>query len=114
VQAGDKWIAYLADVSGHGVPSGVLMAMGKSAARMRLRTSSEPQVVLLEDLNYVISELSATNTFVTLACVASGRSNDLSFATAGHLPILHFRSTTGIVYELATSNPPIGIFKEQV
>jgi sigma-B regulation protein RsbU (phosphoserine phosphatase) len=26
---------------------------------------------------------------------------------------LHFRSVTGIVYELATSNPPIGIFKEQ-
>jgi len=112
VQDGDKWIAYLADVSGHGVPSGVLMAMVKSAARMRLRTSSEPQL-LLEELNHVISELSATNTFVTLACVASGRSNDLSFATAGHLPILHFRSATGIVYELATSNPPIGIFKEQ-
>jgi uncharacterized membrane protein (Fun14 family) len=112
VQDGDKWIAYLADVSGHGVPSGVLMAMVKSAARMRLRTSSEPQL-LLEELNHVISELSATNTFVTLACVASGGSNDLSFATAGHLPILHFRSATGIVYELATSNPPIGIFKEQ-
>jgi serine phosphatase RsbU (regulator of sigma subunit) len=46
VQDGDKWIAYLADVSGHGVPSGVLMAMVKSAVRMRLATSSEPQVLL--------------------------------------------------------------------
>src|SRR5262249_14192211 len=50
VQDGNKWIGYLADVCGHGVPSGVLMAMVKSAARMRLATSSEPQV-LLEDLN---------------------------------------------------------------
>src|SRR6266566_6865116 len=103
---------YLADVSGHGVPSGVLMAMVKSAVRMRLATSSEPQV-LLEDLNRVISELIAAEMFVTVAFVSLGKSNDLHFATAGHLPILHFRSATGSVRELSTPNPPIGIFKER-
>jgi phosphoserine phosphatase RsbU/P len=86
VQDGHKWIGYLADVSGHGVPSGVFMAMVKSAARMRLITSCEPQV-LLEDLNHVIFDLRAANMFVTLAYIARGRSNDLHFATAGHLPI---------------------------
>jgi serine phosphatase RsbU (regulator of sigma subunit) len=109
---GNTWIGYLADVSGHGVPSGVLMAMVKSAVRMRLATSSEPQV-LLEDLNRVIFELIAAEMFVTLALVSLGKPNDLHFATAGHLPILHFRGTTGSVYELSTPNPPIGIFKEQ-
>jgi hypothetical protein len=43
VQDGNTWIGYLADVCGHGVPSGVLMAMVKSAVRMRVATSSEPQ-----------------------------------------------------------------------
>jgi phosphoserine phosphatase RsbU/P len=112
VQDGDKWIGYLADVYGHGVPSGVLMAMVKSAVRMRLPASSEPQV-LLEDLNRVISELIGAEMFVTLAFVWFGKSNDLHFATAGHLPILHFRSATGSVCELSTPNPPIGIFKER-
>src|SRR5260370_7164740 len=51
--------------------------------------------------------------FVTLALVSVGKSNDLHFATAGHLPILHFRSATGSVCELSTPNPPIGFFKEQ-
>jgi sigma-B regulation protein RsbU (phosphoserine phosphatase) len=111
VQHGDKWTGYLADVSGHGVPSGVVMAMVKSAVRMRLPTSSEPQV-LLEDLNRVISELIGAEMFVTLAFVSLGKANDLHFATAGHLPILHFRSATGSVCELSTPNPPIGIFKE--
>src|SRR5258708_12919084 len=87
------------------------MAMVKSAVRMRLATSSEPQV-LLEDLNRVISELIAAEMFVTLALVSLGKSNDLHFATAGHLPILHFRSATGSVCELSTPNPPIGIFKD--
>ena len=112
VQDSNKRIAYLADVSGHGVPSGVLMAMVKSAVRMRLGASCEPQV-LLEDLNRVISDLMAAEMFVTVAFVSLGKSNDLHFATAGHLPILHFRSATGSVCELSTANPPIGIFKEQ-
>ncbi len=103
---------YLADVSGHGVRSGVLMAIVKSAVRMRLATSSEPQV-LLEDLNRIMSELMAAEMFVTLAFVSLAKSNDLDFATAGHLPILLFRSATGSVCELSTPNPPIGIFKEQ-
>jgi serine phosphatase RsbU (regulator of sigma subunit) len=112
VQHDNRWIGYLADVSGHGVPSGVLMAMVKSAVRMKLTASSEPHV-LLEDLNRVITELTAPEMFVTLAVVSLGESNDLHFATAGHLPILHFRSATGLVAELSTPNPPIGMFKEQ-
>jgi len=112
VQDGDRWIGYLADVSGHGVPSGVLMAMVKCAVRIKLAASSEPQP-LLEDLNRVISELTAPEMFVTLAFMSLGKSNDLHFATAGHLPILHFRSATGSVSELSTPNPPIGMFKEQ-
>src|SRR5260370_42410454 len=112
VQDGNKWIGYLADVCGHGVPSGVLMAMVKSALRMRLAISSEPQT-LLEDLNRVISELIAAERFLTVAFVSLGKPNDLHFAAAGHLPILHFRSATGSVRHLSTLNPPIGIFKEQ-
>jgi sigma-B regulation protein RsbU (phosphoserine phosphatase) len=112
VQDGSRCIGYLADVSGHGVPSGVLMAMVKSAVRMRLAASCEPQL-FLEDLNRVISDLTAPEMFVTLAFVWFGKSNDLHFATAGHLPILHFCSATGSVCELSTPNPPIGILKEQ-
>ena len=55
----------------------------------------------------------AAEMFVTLAFVSLGKSNDLHFATAGHLPILNFRSATGSVCELSTPNPPIGIFKGQ-
>jgi serine phosphatase RsbU (regulator of sigma subunit) len=39
VEAGDRWVAYLADVSGHGVASGALMGMFKTAVRTRLESS---------------------------------------------------------------------------
>jgi serine phosphatase RsbU (regulator of sigma subunit) len=85
--------------------------MVKSAARMRLIPSAAPYV-MLEDLNRVISELKAgDNTFVTFAFLTSGTADDVHFATAGHLPILHFCSATGSVSELSTPNPPLGIFE---
>jgi len=87
------------------------MAMVKSAVRMRLATSSEPQV-LLEDLNRVISELIGAEMFVTVAFVSLGKSNDLHFATAGHLPF----STSAAPLDRSANfplHPPIGIFKER-
>jgi serine phosphatase RsbU (regulator of sigma subunit) len=83
VEDSNKRIGYLADVSGHGVPSDVLIAMVKSAVRMRLATSCEAQL-LLEDLNRVISELTAAEMFVTMAFVALGTSELLLMAQSGH------------------------------
>src|ERR1700691_2440902 len=37
----DRWVAYVADVSGHGVAPGVVMAMVKSAARMLLSSGED-------------------------------------------------------------------------
>src|SRR5260370_6248058 len=60
-----------------------------------------------------MSGLLGAEMVVALDFVSLGKSNDLHFATAGHLPILHFRSATRSIRELSTPNPPIGIFKEQ-
>jgi serine phosphatase RsbU (regulator of sigma subunit) len=37
----ENWVAYLADVSGHGVAPGVVMGMVKSAARMLLSSGDD-------------------------------------------------------------------------
>ena len=60
----DRWMAYAADVSGHGVASGTLMAMFKSAARSQLMIRMDPQA-LLTDLNQVIFELKRSSMFIT-------------------------------------------------
>jgi serine phosphatase RsbU (regulator of sigma subunit) len=90
-EGGDGWIGYVADVSGHGVSSGVLMGMVKSAAHMRLRTLGGGAVIapMLDDLNTVLQPLKQSSMFVTFACVARTSGDDLEFSVAGHLPILH-------------------------
>jgi len=108
VQNGDKWIAYIADVSGHGVAPGVVMAMVKSAARMYL-SSGEGNDCFLERLNSVLNPIRKPEMFVTMAFLAWDGTR-LAFSTAGHPPILQCchdgRSTT----ELACSNLPVGLF----
>jgi serine phosphatase RsbU (regulator of sigma subunit) len=108
--ARDAWFGYVADVSGHGVSSGVVMGMFKSALRMRLlqpgRLSS-----MLDDLNRVLFPLKSGSMFVTLACV---RSNGpaLEYAVAGHLPILRVSASTRQVEAITTPQIPIAMFED--
>ena len=55
IQEGDRWFAYVADVSGHGVPAGVMMAMVKSAVRMHW-VQGQSASSLMDPLNSVCSE----------------------------------------------------------
>lgn len=111
---GAEWTAYVADVSGHGVQAGMIMAMVKSAARMG-SSAGENLSALLIDLNRVLLSVSAPNVFVTLACISSansGESSSLKFALAGHLPVLHYRKRLQTVEERSVSNLPIGILND--
>jgi hypothetical protein len=66
---GGGWIAYVADVSGHGVSSGVLMAMLKSAVRISLRQNPEAGK-MLDEVNSVFYSLKAPNSFATAAAIS--------------------------------------------
>ena len=108
VQSGDKWIAYIADVSGHGVAPGVLMGMVKSAARMYL-SSNEDSDRFLERLNSVLYPIRKPEMFVTMAFLAWDGTR-LTFSTAGHPPILQYRPDDRTSKELSCSNLPVGLF----
>jgi serine phosphatase RsbU (regulator of sigma subunit) len=109
----DGWTACIADVSGHGVASGTLMAMFKSAARSLLQLKREPDA-LLTDLNRVIFDLKRSDMFITCALLSCAPDGTLRFALAGHLPILHYRDATGLVAELSFGQLPVAMFDDQV
>ena len=102
---------YLADVSGHGVPAGMLMGMLKSAARMRLRGGGELASVF-DDLNEVLLPLKKPNMFATCAAVRLGE-GEAQYVLAGHLPILHYRRETKSITRLAKGHLPLGVLDEQ-
>jgi sigma-B regulation protein RsbU (phosphoserine phosphatase) len=105
------WLGYVADVSGHGVSSGVVMGMFKSALRMRLLHPG-PLSSLLDDLNTVLLPLKSGSMFVTVACIRGSAGGTLEYSVAGHLPILRVRALTRGVDEVTTPQIPIGMFAD--
>lgn len=108
IENDSRWTAYVADVSGHGVPAGMTMAMVKSAAHV-VSPDGKPLANVLGDLNRVFSSLSAPNVFVTFACIAGAQGPKLNYALAGHLPILHYCKSEGRVEERSVSNLPLAV-----
>jgi len=98
----------LGDVTGHGVRSGVVMAMLKAALHTARRTSPDISRVLSE-VNEVLATLTDDRTFVTFAAVRLEPDGLVRFALTGHLPILHSHAATGAVDRLATPALPLGI-----
>jgi serine phosphatase RsbU (regulator of sigma subunit) len=85
------WIGYIADVSGHGVASGVVMGMFKSALRARL-LSDIGLPALLGNLNALLMPLKPGASFVTVAAVR-GCGTGIECAVAGHHPVLRVRGS---------------------
>jgi hypothetical protein len=103
----DHWVAYLADVSGHGVAPGVVMGMVKSAARMLL-SSGDDSGHLLPRLNEVLYPLKKPDMFVTF-CFLARNGDGLRVGLAGHPAILRFSARTNAVTQLECPNMPLGI-----
>src|SRR5260370_17509156 len=88
------------------------MSMTKSAVRMRL-ASRVHDWALLSDMNNVLKPLLTPNMFVTFAYAAWDGGPDLAFSSAGHVPLLHCRASSGRVEQCSAQNLPLGILPDQ-
>jgi serine phosphatase RsbU (regulator of sigma subunit) len=109
VDGDGRWLAYVADVSGHGVGAGIVMGMFKSALRVRALADDSVDAVL-GDINAAIMPLKQPNMFVTVACVRGGEGSEVECAVAGHLPILRVRA--GVAEEVTTPQLAVGMFAD--
>src|ERR1700688_2594385 len=100
--------AYLADVSGHGIPAGVLMGMVKSSVRQGLLARfSMP--ALLDSVNAVLPSVKEPDMFVTFAALRFDTSDIAEFTLAGHPPLLHFSQSAQRVSRRAMIQYPLGL-----
>lgn len=103
---------YLADVSGHGVRAGVLMAMLKSGIRAsHLRPTTLSQTC--EELNAVIEQVKEPDMFATYASVRLGADGDVECALAGHLPIVQVDGSTGELTRHDNESLPLGVVADE-
>jgi len=111
VEGGASVIAYVADVSGHGVPAGLLTGMVKTAARSAVEKEASLEAVL-GTVNRVLPSVQASNMYATFAGIALGEDSPVGYATAGRGPILLWRAATGAIERLGMEQFPLGMFPQ--
>jgi serine phosphatase RsbU (regulator of sigma subunit) len=108
IQTKGSLLAYIADISGHGLPAGQLMGMLKTAMRVAIQSQCEP-TSLLESADRVLPALKDPSMYATLALVCFDSSAEAEYAVAGHLPILHHRARSRDTRRLSMEQFPLGL-----
>jgi serine phosphatase RsbU (regulator of sigma subunit) len=101
----NNYYYFLADVSGHGVAPGVLMAMFKASLRATARHNTS-LATILRNIHELLIPLKKRNMFITVAGVHINET-EIEYITAGHLLILHF-ATNALVTPLHIAQLPLG------
>jgi len=108
VESDGGLVAYVADISGHGLPAGQLMGMLKTAMRLAVQFRQMP-VAALESVDRVLPDLKEREMFATLAMLRFDGSSQAEYALAGHPPILHYRHGSRDTARLSMEQLPLGL-----
>jgi serine phosphatase RsbU (regulator of sigma subunit) len=108
VESDGTLLAYVADVSGHGLSAGQLMGMLKTAMRLSLQFHQGPSA-LLEAADRVLPAVKEPGMYATLALIRFDGGGEAEFASAGHVPILHYRHQSRDVRQLSMEQFPLGL-----
>jgi hypothetical protein len=105
---GEIGIAF-GDVSGHGLTSGIVMAMAKSALLVQVGADSSPRVVL-EVLNDIVIKTAPKRILMTFFFgLLDPATGTLRFASAGHLDPYVYRAVNGRIEPLSSWGFPLGV-----
>jgi serine phosphatase RsbU (regulator of sigma subunit) len=115
---GDIGIAF-GDVSGHGLTSGIVMAMAKSALLVQVEVDPSPRAVM-NVLNDIVMKTAPKRIMMTFFFgVLDPATQQVRFSSAGHLDPYVYRAARGELEALSSWGFPLGVrrrdpFREHV
>lgn len=104
----------IADVSGHGVPAGILMSALKGSLLTSLASGSrEPyDGTFLSTVNTTFHRISSPDMFCTLTSVVLRDDGSCMIYNAGHPATLHYRAASNTVDLIDSTAIPLGILPD--
>jgi hypothetical protein len=109
---GEIGIAF-GDVSGHGLTSGIVMAMAKAALLVQVDYDASPRAVL-DVLNEIVIRTAPRRIMMTFFFgLLDPRSQTLKFSSAGHLDPYVYRAKTKRIESLSSWGYPLGIRRRE-
>ena len=112
-QVGRSVVVAVGDVSGHGIPSALLMASARAAIRQRMAKAGS-LVRAAEDINRQLTgDIEETGRFMTLFLVQIDlQTRKMTYLSAGHDPALLYDSNTGEFQEYGSPGIALGILED--
>lgn len=108
----DKLLLYIGDVTGHGVPAGLVSAINNALVPAFLDQYKETSDLIIH-LNKILKQKTRPNVFMTMVmAVWSIQNSDIRFTQSGHDPILHFKSTDKTIKELNSGGMALGMIED--
>jgi serine phosphatase RsbU (regulator of sigma subunit) len=106
-----RLVLVVADVSGHGLASGLLLSGVRSCLYLLEDDLASPEA--LRRLDRMVRRTTTRRTYVTLLLAAVDHdAGTLSVTSAGHPPLLHYRAAGGAVETVGSGAPPLGTFAD--
>lgn len=106
-------LAYIADVSGHGLQAGILMGMVKTAVRSILLESHDDPALLLtilcDRLNRALPTVKEPHMYATLSAICLAPDGRVQYTLAGHPSILYYQASSRTVQALTCNQLPVGL-----
>ncbi len=99
----------VADVSGKGVPGSMVMTMIRTALRLEARGNKNPADVLARVNRFVTDDIRKGMFVTAFYVVLDSKERMVSFASAGHNPMILYRGKSKETFYLNPSGFPIGI-----
>jgi len=99
----------VADVSGKGVPGSLVMTMIRTALRLEARGNYLPTDILVRVNRFVTDDVKR-GMFITIFFITlDSAKRTISYASAGHNPMILYRKDSDACYFLNTRGMPLGI-----
>jgi serine phosphatase RsbU (regulator of sigma subunit)/anti-sigma regulatory factor (Ser/Thr protein kinase)/ACT domain-containing protein len=99
----------VADVSGKGVPGSMVMTMIRTAIRMEARNNNSPADVLTRVNTFVTGDIKRGMFVTAFYIILDSKKRTISYASAGHNPMILFRGKSRETFYLNPAGFPIGI-----
>ena len=109
--ADGRWWIVVADVSGKGLPAG-LVASNIQACLWTSRLQSAPLNRVVADVNQILCRLTRSRKYATLIAAEWNAANEtLTWVNAGHPPLMVKQG--GVVHDFGATGRPVGLLSDQ-
>ena len=105
----DRLGVVIADVSGKGVPGSLVMTMIRTALRTEARGTYSAAETLKKVNRFIMGDIKKGMFVTVFYTILNSRNRSLTYASAGHNPMILYRPSTNKTYYLNPRGFPVGI-----